>query len=394
VLYPRPLHRGTSDAPRLARILVREDGALIYRNARAHDEVLADAGTVRRAQLLPDNSLILEIAGRRPVALPLLAWTPGWPDFNADRFELSGARALLERINVDSWDLDAEKQEVPGRVRVIDPWREGWRSWWRPLFALQITAIGAVSAWAVAGIVRAVQGGPRPIPPAWTVTLVVLAVVAIAVWDQLRTRAMSRRAAAPPTDVAAMFAPEPAGKVPESFTSTARLWTTIDGDLAIVDAKGREARLPGPSRGGVAEAVALVPKSGRPLVVSLSDASGNVLAELPGSAWVGRGGSADRLAAVLDSVGVKWRQQRVPQGVGFDDSKHHVLGPQGTTDFPTTTLRQVGHDTSREMAFYVPMSAFLLAIVSIGAKAWAALAICLLLIAASFWLRFARRWGK
>jgi len=296
-------------------------------------------------------------------------------------------------MSVDSWDLETAQQDVPGRRRVVDPQSGSWRSWWRPLFALQVTALGATGVWVVAGITRAIQGGPRPIPPAWTVTLVALAFAAIAVWDRLRARAADQRAAAAPVDAAALFTPEPAGKVPKGFSTNARLWVTTDGDIAIVDARGREARLPGPPRGGVVAALALVPKDGRPLSVSLADGAGNTLAELPGSVWAGRSGAAHRLATVLDCAGIAWREQRVPRGVGFDDSAGHELGPEGLSDFPTITLRQSGHDTSAEMAFYVPMSAALLAIAAIAARAWVALAICAAIIAASLWLRFAARKG-
>jgi hypothetical protein len=146
----------------------------------------------------------------------------------------------------------------------------------------------------------------------------------------------------------------------------------------------REARLPGPASGGVTEAVALAPKGGRPLAVSLLDGAGNVLAELPGSAWVGRGGAADRLAAVLETAGVRWREQRAPQGTGFDDSQDHPLGPAAAS----ARLPLPG-----EMAFYLPMSAALVAVVALARQAWVALAVCLVIVAWSLWLRRAARAG-
>jgi hypothetical protein len=382
-------------------VFVNAADALVFRDARGREAVLAGPGAARRARLLPDQSLVLEVSGARPVSLPLPAWTPGWPPATADLLEVTGIRAVLDRLGIDSWDLswdlssglsadadaDAGQPPIAGRPRVVAPVAGGWRSWrwwWRPDIALRALAVAVTVAWVSVGVVRAIQGGSRPLPPAWLLTALALAIAAIGGWDWLRARAAASRAAAPPPDAVAVFAPTPAGHVTPAFSRLARLWATADGDIAIVDAAGREARLPGPVRGGVTEAVALAPKGGRPLAVSLLDGTGNVLAELPGTAWVGRGGAADRLAAVLDTAGVRWREQRAPQGTGFDDSQDHPLGPAAA---------DAGLPVPGEMAFYLPMSAALVAVVALARQAWVALAVCLVIVAWSLCLRRPGRSG-
>jgi len=314
---------------RRASVAVGEDGAVWLCGANGAPRRVAAPGEIDRVVLVDDPravgvprsrfdvaetsvdayGLVVFLSGRRPVlALRLGEWLPSphrHLDGTAAR-RVSRAEDVVQALGLLIEYDDGSGVDHGGAAvrRVVHPGLATLPVWYRALVAaVAVAAVLVTVAAVVAGVssrAEVVGLGARgdallgTVPAALPAGLAAAQVVAGFVLHGEARRLRRLPAAAGGHEVR----PQPLCAVDRGFAEHARMLLAADA-VVLVDGAGREARLPGPERGGV------VSLSLAADTLVFRDRDQQVLAILDANAWVGTGKAERTLRARCESVGIR-----------------------------------------------------------------------------------------
>lgn len=318
VLFPAPVRRRRDAAQ---RVLVTDDGAVAHRRA-GRDRVVLSSGPLLGAHLLsggPDvgglrlpegrGEWVLLRGARTSLALAVNGWTPGAPSYGSDRLEVSGIRALLDRLghpDPGAFDLDRvdprvlrsaprpllldprPRRLVPLSARLVEQ-ADG------PLLALRLVGLSLLMALVGDTIVGEVTQRQQVDHSSTVLAVLAVLVGAPVTWVSVASRHRGhRRPHRPGVHRAA---------VEQTDGGTALLMTESDGTRTA---------LPGPTLGGVTTLDLLAADGQAPVRAALLTDAGVPMAVLPSNWWPVAADIA--VPEVLAASGLRVVRHRVPKG--------------------------------------------------------------------------------